>query len=257
MKKMICLCLVLCFFINLPVFSERRYSLEKEVLLNNQEIVFQVYYDSGNSAWTRYAGRAAVRYLKAMEEYLSVDFPARDSFEINGRETVYLNGTRVGGYNTWNEVALEYGLSKVNNPGLLFHELGHYWFWNGNIKWLYEGMVSFLPLAMIDAGVLELSVDEYNAILSHWGFFKDSLIDSPSVGKDFRTTDFTIYYMKTFRVQFLLFQELGSVKYREFAREYFYIIKNQGGFASEDEVLKILSDYKDIDWEEFLLDWVF
>jgi hypothetical protein len=252
-------CLV--FFLA-PVFPGTL-SREASVILKSGKISYTITYNRGKSEWADYVETMANRFLKAAENFLSIPFPRGSGFIIQGREEVIfsmkgspLDGVRIGGYNLWDEVALEYGISPVGNPALLFHELGHFWFPDGEQKWLLEGIVSYLPLAMADAGTLALENKEYTEIQTHWGLRYTSYGKDFPLEKDFRGKDNdnrSFFYMKTFKLQYLLDREMKRDTYREFLPLYQGIMKD----CSTKDLLGLLQRHKKRDWKSFLSGWVF
>jgi len=238
-------------------------TLPCSVKLTNGTISYTIQYDEGKKEWAGYIKKMTNIYLEAAEIYLSVPFPKDSGFVIDGREEVYLHlkgssldGVKIGGYNLWDEVALEYGISEIGNPALVFHELGHFWFPDGELKWMLEGVVSYLPLAMADEGMLELDKSEYAKIRNHWGLeYTQYETDLPLLydfrGKNENTRSF--FYMKTFKLQYLLHRELGKDGYSKLLSKYSSIIKN----CSSDDLLLLLNTYKKSAWKDFLTGWVF
>ena len=66
---------------------------------------------------------------------------------------------------------------------------------------------------MADAKILTLKEEEYDSILTHWGFRSCDYIKDLPVNQDFHGSDidqFGFYYLKTFKIQYLVYKELGA-----------------------------------------------
>ncbi|HUV06872.1 MAG TPA: hypothetical protein VMX75_04020, partial [Spirochaetia bacterium] len=153
-------------------------TLPGKAALSVGPVEYAVSYQEGRRDWAEYIRAVTGRFLEASEKYLARRFSRSESFSVNGREEVTHWGFRVGGMNLGDSVELEYGISRTGEPALLFHELGHFWYAyssggdgsNEELSWLIEGIVSFLPVAMREAGFFEFSDSEYRAIQLHWAF---------------------------------------------------------------------------------------
>ena len=83
----------------------------------------------------------------------------------------------------------------------------------------------------------------------------DKINDLP-VLNDFRKkkpTLFTFWYKKTFKIQFILYKELGSKAYRKFLSEF---IKNQKKYKTFKSILQLLKKIKNKNWENILSGWI-
>ena len=266
--KVIFLSFILCLFaINcakttdpivepLPITGTE--SISGTVALMNGNVSINVYYDSGYRQWADYQLAAAQTYLPAAETYLNAALPKENSFNICGQEQVIIWGREYGGQNTWDEILLKYDESPIGSLSIPYHELTHYWFPATNICWLYEGIVSFLSYEMIDSGDLILTDDEADSILPYWGFYNVDYYDSDDpLITDFRNSGSYVqqsfYYQKSFKVQYILFKELGASGYQSFIRQLY----SQAPLADENDVITLLNSIKVIDWNSFLTGWVF
>ncbi len=239
--------------------------LSGQLKLTGGSVEYVVHYERGRRDWAEYVRSSARNYLVAAERYLSMSYPAKPFFPIYGWQEVHYNGFRVGGTNLGDKIELEYGISEIGKPGLLFHELGHFWFgftngyWSPSeeINWLVEGIVSFLPIAMADSGFLRLSESEYSEIRAHWGFVGHRAVSDRPVNQDFRydvKAEFSgFFYIKTFKVQYLIYRELGPERYRRFLKELLAI----GSSRDNEEIIDLLSEVKPADWKGLLGGWVF
>lgn len=219
-----------------------------------------VAFDAGRGDWARYVLTHTLKYLPALESFLGVDIPYGKTIRIEGQRRVLLNGTRVGGLNRpLGTIRMEYGLLKVGNPALLYHELGHFWFalrGKEELPWMVEGLVSYLPLAMAEAGAFKLAPGQMEVLRGHWGFRLGLFQPDAPLLKDFRPRGgewFPAWYRKTFKLQYLLHRRLGPEKYRRLARNFY------AGFPVNDSttVVSLLNALRPGDWPEFLSGWVF
>ncbi|MBN1410667.1 MAG: hypothetical protein JW969_07465 [Spirochaetales bacterium] len=260
LRKIIGLMAIYVFFsICLPVFSITE---DKSFNVEDQQINFTLHYDKGQEEWAAYATAAMEKIIHSYIHYLSTSFPQPGKYDFFGKNEVYLNqkdsamnGVRIGGFNLWDRIEVEYGISPIGNPGLIFHETGHFWF-GSDLHWMDEGLVSFLPVAMMEAGFLELDEKEANEVKRHWGFwFNDNKKDKP-LSKDFRGQDEgdrQLYYSKTFKLQYIIYKELGPEKYREWVSAYYLIKKKK----TDKLIIDLLNKYKKMNWKKFLSGWVF
>ncbi|MEE8435402.1 MAG: hypothetical protein V3S64_11495 [bacterium] len=231
-----------------------------EVTLSRGPLPLTVVYDTGREAWARYVLERTRAYLPAVESYLGVKLPHGKTIRIEGHRRVYLKGKWVGGSN-WPPgiIRMEYRLLKVGNPALLYHELGHFWFGlrgREELPWMVEGVVSYLPLAMAEAGNFHLDPGQLGVLRGHWGFrggfFKP---DAPML-KDFRPKGgewFQAWYRKTFKLQYLLHRELGAKNYRRLLQTFYA----EFPINETPRVLSMLGGLRAGDWRRFLSGWVF
>ena len=240
-------------------------TLPGKAALSVGPVEYAVSYQEGRRDWAEYIRAVTGRFLEASEKYLARRFSRSESFSVNGREEVTHRGFRVGGMNLGDSVELEYGIRRTGEPALLFHELGHFWYAyssggdgsNEELSWLIEGIVSFLPVAMREAGFFEFSDSEYRAIQLHWAFEDHKREKDLPVAHDFRFEtggDFSgFFYIKTFKIQYLLFKELGPEGYRRSLRE----IPTVSATGTNRQILAVLNRLKPADWHSLLSGWVF
>jgi hypothetical protein len=119
-----------------------------------------------------------------------------------------------------------------------------------------EGLASFLPVAMVEQGFLSLKPFELEEVKRHWGYRyntykRDIILENDFRGKD--EQDRQLYYSKTFKLQYLLYKELGPENYRKLVIEYLKV----GNNITNKNIIKILNKYKKINWKKFLSGWVF
>ena len=130
------------------------------------------------------------------------------------------NGIRVGATTLWETIAIEYEISKPGNPGVVFHELNHYWcgnakgFWDvpDDLDWLNEGLASFLPIAMARSNWLDLADSEFDHVMRHWGTAYPVFNADTPVGRDYKATrgvERNFHYAKSFKILYLIHGALG------------------------------------------------
>lgn len=240
------------------------------VKLQSGYVTVTVDSNSDKNEWNSYTQRKTEDFLKALETYVRAEFPGPDSFIVKGRDNIYYEdpnsenyGKRVGGANFWDYIGIEYELSQVGSPALLLHEIAHYYFGypldlsDFEVSWLIEGLVSYLPIAMVDSGILKLGSDEYNSIFSHWGFYNSDIDKGRPLIVDFRweSSDlFSRFYMKSFKIVHILYKELGTSSFRSFVVDLYH---QKAKVEKMDELVELLSKYKRTDWNGILSGWVF
>jgi len=229
---------------------QNSFSLEKTIILQDFSITVPIEFVKNGETWAEYILQKTADYLTQTETYLNSPFRFKDGFTIKCCDDC-------GSMNS-SEVFINYS----RNPALLFHELGHFWFGysEGHVQeqWLVEGIVSFLPAAMSRGGMLDLSTEEYEGVWDAWLFNiyiepEDDVYLSyeKTFSKDV-TEQYDNRYFKSFKVQYLIFMELGGEGYRRFL-QLLLTEKPQ----SNDEVMDILSAVKQKNWRAFLTGWVF
>jgi len=272
MRKLIVL---LCFFSLFFIYAKS--SDIKTHKLQNGSVHIRIIDEKKNKKWSKYYNNRIYFLLRAYEKYLSKSFhdaskiyynhlPEKEKWTVKifGKEKVYLKKRWVGGYNNTSGIFgeprgifVEYGLTKVNQPALIFHEIGHFFYYgSGETAWLSEGIVSFLPVILYKQKMLSLEKQEAGSIPPHWGFVNtDHKMDLP-VLKDFRKTNpglFKFWYKKTYKIQFILYKELGAKSYRKFLGE---LVKNRDKYKTYKSILKLLKKLKNKNWEKLLSGWV-
>ena len=238
----------------------RAAEMRGEVRLSGRSLPLTVAYATGREAWARYVLERTRAYLPAVESYLGVNLPYGRTIRIEGQRRVLLNGKWVGGLN-WplGTLRMEYNLLRVGNPALLYHELGHFWFGlrgREELPWMVEGAVSYLPLAMAEAGKFKLDSGQEEVLRAHWGFRLGNFKPDAPMQTDFRPKGvkwFQAWYRKTFKFQYLLHRELGGGKYRRLVRSF------HAGFPVNDSttVVSLLNGLQPGDWPGFFSGWVF
>ena len=222
----------------------------------------------GREAWARYVAQSAKRFLQAAGAYLDRPPNAPGEIFLVGRRKVTLEGKWVGGYVRGNRVYLQYDLIGPGYPWKLFHGLGHLWFaYQGHmgnkdqVAWFIEGAVSYLAIAMNDIpagqpGALMLEDRERGSILAGTlAGFRAPQADLP-MHIDFRNQGGELsrfWYNKTFKLQYLLYRELGAKNYRKLLRAF----HKKPRFGQAQPLLEMMYRVKPMDWKAFLGGWVF
>ena len=131
---LITIALILLPIVMLPAEGPRL-TRDGTLALQNGVLDYTLEMDPGNDEWAEYVMRITERFLPAAEEYLGAPLPRTEPFIIHGRDVVLYDrpdpgkyGTRVGGVNFWDYIGIEYELTYIGEPALLFHELGHFWY---------------------------------------------------------------------------------------------------------------------------------
>ena len=234
----------------LVVSSAKAHALEKTIVLRNVTISVPIEYKADRDAWARYMLSKTADYLAATEEYLDTPFRFSEGFTIKACD-------ECGSMNA-SEVFIGYS----DSPALLFHELAHFWYGYapGEIQanWLVEGINSFLPLAMRIAGTLTLSEAEYRGIWEAWSFRQsfdassDMFLSHERAFSKDESERYERRYSKSFKVQYLLYMELGEAGYRRFLR---LLLTEKP--RDEEAILDLLYAIKPQDWAAFLSGWIF
>jgi len=270
--KILIIFLVILFFVPVFVFSDPYLNkITKTIKLKDGELKYYITYKGNRDKWAEYIMQKSRDFLIAAEDYLGLNFPKMDVCQIKARDKIYYNdpdsklqGIRIGGSNFAGYIGIEYDLSKMYNPALLFHELGHYWF--GQIylygeeetTCLIEGVVSFLPVAMANLNFLTLDEKEYYSLFQHWGISWVEHADDPALQTDFRWQNNeerrSVYYLKTFKLQYYIYKELGKEKYKEFLIETLATSESEDNI---DEIIIRLNKLKKTKWRKLLSGWLF
>ena len=255
----IILCFVVLFFLpGSTCFASERKEKVKKVTFNYITTEIKIRYDKGHEEWADFIMANTCAYIPAVENYLGWTFP-HEVFIINGGEKICSpSGEWVGGYNRGEEIDIQYNLSQPGNPGLLYHEINHSWFlsWGEvGIEWFIEGICSFLPVSIGDSGFLSDKYVRRDNIFTQWGFHSDlSSVEDEPLCMDFRyeKDKFGFFYHKTFRVQYIIYKELGTEKYHDFVVDAY----NTSYLKDVNTIIDILSKYKETDWKSILSGWV-
>ncbi|TGM15995.1 hypothetical protein EHQ81_06290 [Leptospira selangorensis] len=240
--------------------------------LKGGEIKLAVRNETELKEWDKYAFEKTKRILDAYESYLGIPFhqasspifktlpsSEKDKIRLVLKDTVFLNGTRVGGYNNVSGelgkelgIFMELGLVPPGYPALLLHELGHYYFTEPS--WLSEGIVSYLPYLLSKRGYLKLDADELQSITEEWSLTEAIPKNDQPLSKDFHLSNPALgpwFYSKSVRTQFIIHKELGYEGYKSFLK---HIASSE--MLNTELVFKILNKVQRKDWNKILQGWV-
>ena len=200
----------------MPILRGVEEPIRRQVDLQTASIELSVTFAPGQSEYAEYVLSRAATYLEHVEEYLSSPCPRKESVAIHIVEG--------GGSNKGDYIEIDFG--GVDNPALLFHELSHYWYGyylsGYDQGWLIEGLMSFLPIAMAESGLLPISQTEYRMIFAAWSFERtDFPVDYPvynAFTEDNSEEMRSLAYPKIFKIQYLIHRELGRENYRRLPR---------------------------------------
>jgi hypothetical protein len=259
----------------LPVFplsAANRLTLKGSVTLESGPLPFTVEYDTGREDLARKVRDWTEAWLPAAEAWLGVPLPQKNPFVIELKETVIYDwpghpftGQKMGGLNYGDVVRVEYASFTGDNPALLYHELGHWWFGTAlpfgpdSTDWLNEGGTSFLTMGMHLSGRFPLDPVTKKAVFIYWGetllnpLKKDAPLER-DIRKEGWEDNSSLYYSKTFYCHYMLFLRLGSAGYLEFVRTLMSLGRSP---ADNAEVAALLGGIKKENWNKILGGWVF
>ncbi|EMJ99888.1 hypothetical protein [Leptospira sp. B5-022] len=241
--------------------------------LKGGDIKLSVRNETELKEWDKYASDKTKKILDAYESYLGISFhqasspifktlpsSEKDKIRLILKDTVFLNGTRVGGYNNVSGelgkelgIFMELGLVPPGYPALLLHELGHYYFTEPS--WLSEGIVSYLPYLLSKRGYLKLDADELQSVTEEWSLAETIPKNDPPLSKDFHLSNPSLgpwFYSKSVRTQFILHKELGYEGYKSFLKQ----VASSSEILNTEQIFKILNQVQRKDWNKILQGWV-
>ncbi|TGK11690.1 hypothetical protein EHO60_05185 [Leptospira fletcheri] len=246
--------------------------MEQSVRFRDGDTVFSIRNETSAHSWNQYAFEKTRDLIDAYESYTGVSFQRatvpvyktlpeseKNRIRLVLKESVYLNGTRIGGYNnvsggTGKELGifLESGLVPIGSPALLLHELGHYYFTEP--IWLTEGIVSFLPFLLAKKGILKLTKQEISSVSDEWQLSERPSKIDPPLAENFQSDDPRVgawLYSKSVRLQGILYRELGNENYRKFLKTAISQDLSDG-----NGLLAVLRSIQPKNWESILKGWV-
>ncbi len=150
---------------------------------------------------------------------------------------------------------------------LLYHEIDHWWF-GQNPRFISEGVSSFIPLALNESGDLKLTSDEILEIKNWWGFFTPTILKDRPLGDEDITNlsgdeSFSLFYQKTFKIQYLIYQELGADLYLKFLKSlkdydsnHDFFVQPSADSQDTDGIITKLNEVKDLNWGRKLSGWI-
>lgn len=211
------------------------------------KIIFR--FAKGKEDWVAPLVTEAPRYISLVERYMGSPFYYHDYIIIKGC-------AGCGCYMDGHVIHLDYSYQPTSNPAVLFHEINHYWFYYYNPRqlneWFIEGVASFLPVAMGRAGYLPNSAKYTQLIDFWWGMdtaMPDNFKDLPL--HHFKSSNRSVLYNKSYRLQYLIHCLLGPGKYRRFLQT--IAKKKRSDLAF---VIKTLNRLKRHNWKRFFKGWV-
>ncbi|NMC62208.1 MAG: hypothetical protein GYA55_03485 [SAR324 cluster bacterium] len=245
---------VFILFFFLFMFSSPVQSLADEqtfiVNLKHGPLKVTIEYDTEYSSWADYAIEQVKFYLPRVEQYLGIRFPPYRHIHIYHCSDCL----------SWNQddwIRINYKESIVGSPGLLIHELNHFWFRYDTApkcqNWLIEGIVSYLPIAMREKGTLPDTTEYRDIINRYWGFNWVPTEDRKITALcPFDESKRSGVYLMSYRLQFLIHKILGPTKYQRFLRNY-----HRTHPHDNKAVIKLLRRFEKRNWRLFLRGWVF
>lgn len=154
---------------------------------------------------------------------------------------------------------------------LLYHEIGHWWF-GQEPRWISEGVSSFLPIAMYEAGFYRINNLEVEKIHSWWGLRNampknDYPLGDKPAPTEANASDFPLYYEKSYKLQYVILRELGAELYQKFLmtlmnpankqwNDYFIAPSPELLERKTEGALELLKRQKPIDWDKKLSGWL-
>lgn len=205
----------------------------------------------------------AIKYIPALANYLGIA-PAGSTFRI----TQLTDNSIARNDGNTVLIPLDWPTPKVpTGHPLLYHEIGHWWF-GQNPRWISEGVSSFLPIAVEKAGLVSFTKSELEAIYNWWGFYipkiqGDIALSDDELKEIAHDVGFPVNYQKSFKIQYILFNELGKDKYKAFLRSLLdnertdehWVLKVEE-YANTSGILTALKNQKNLDWSKLLSGWI-
>ncbi|XDD50302.1 hypothetical protein AB3N59_00300 [Leptospira sp. WS92.C1] len=261
------------FLISVSLYSDKSAWIRR-IPLSRGELILEIKNSSQEKEWNEFAYRKTTDLFKALESYSGISFHEASASVFEGQratekfkvllvvqDQILLNGTRVGGYNNISGdlgpargIFMEPDLSPPGFPALLFHELGHFYF--SDIAWLSEGLVSFLPFVLYKENKIKLSKEELISMAEEWNSEEglQGRKDLP-LDPDFREKlplSTPVFYNKAFKIQYILYKELGSEGYRDFVKKLVF----ENSPKTTGQVILILKSIRNKNWTSILKGWV-
>jgi hypothetical protein len=247
-KSLIFFLITIIFVSPSTLFAIKEYTA-KTMTLQERTASIRIEYEPKRKKIAEYYLNKAILYIPAMEKYLESPFPVDDI-------TIWLDEKPGHAYKYSNGVKLvRHHLSK-KFPAVLFHEFGHFYYSSWTDKWLVEGINSFLPIAIAEYGLLSKNDAAYDSVMRTWGFYSTGTTNDRPVMIDFRRTVWHFYYSKTFKIQYLIYKELGKEKYRQFVQDVALQMRYFLDY-SHLTTIRLLKKYKMMNWKRFLSGWVY
>lgn len=204
-----------------------------------------------DKAWADYIVQQTKIFLPRAEKYVGIPFPY-SNIRIS---PLYCTGCM--SWNRNNSVLLNYDDTAVGHPAILLHELSHFWFRDDARpvcqEWFYEGIASFLPVAMSERGVLP-NTPEYRKELERRFSFR---IKNPYRFRDkpicpYGAAKRNILYTKAYRIQYLVYKLTGASRYQKLLKQY-----KQSRPHNNTAMVSLLNRFTKKNWQRLLRGWVF
>jgi hypothetical protein len=219
-----------------------------DIHLRNGKATVQVEYEEKRKKIADYYLQKALLYLPVLETYLDIPFPITHI-------TIKLDENPGHAYKFgWGVKLVKHHLSR-KYPSVLYHEFGHFYYRGWTENWLVEGINSFLPVAIAEYGLADKKEIVYDNVLSTWGFGNTNTKNDKPVIIDFRREVWHFFYTKTFKIQYLIYKELGKKRYRSFVQDVSIAMKDHR--YTNSSTIHLLQSYKKMDWKKFLSGWVY
>ena len=233
---------------NIPLCAEQR---AFHVPLKKSSLKVTLEFDSGHEDWADYAQEQIAFYLPLAERFLKQPFPQMGGIIVRGCEecTAFRQDKRI---------QVSYSSTHSDSPSLLFHELNHFWFYYYSTSrcqdWLIEGIVSFLPTALRERGLLPDTYEYDQAVSRWWGF--NWLPPDEAEWRDRPLCPFdesmrTMIYSKSYRLQYLIYHLVRPSRYSRFLRRYQRLARHDNA-----SVIKLLNSFSRKNWRRLLRGWV-
>jgi hypothetical protein len=248
-KRFLIVSLIIIIFLSSSAIYAIKEYITKTMTLQDKTAVIRIEYEPKRKNIAAYYLDKAILYIPALETYLASPFPIDDI-------TIWLDEKPGHAYKCADGIKLVRHHLSCKLPGVLFHEFGHFYYSSWTDKWLVEGINSFLPVAIAEYGLLGKNDVSYDSVLETWKFHSADAANDLPVCIDFRTTMWHFYYTKTFKIQYLIYKELGKEKYRRFVRD---VAREMQYFLDYSSLttIRLLKKYKMMNWKKFLSGWVY
>jgi hypothetical protein len=201
--------------------NDGRFRMSSEILVLGTPRIVEIIYQQGSEGFASYHLEYAVKFIPKIADYFQIA-PTQTVFRITqltDGSTDRNEGTSVF-FHLENQFSETKGLP-TGHP-LLFHEIGHWWF-GQNPRFIAEGVSSFLPIAIMNEGLINFDKKEINDIYSWWGFYNPKIVDDVPLGdNEYKEKTgypgFSLNYEKSFKIQYIIYNELGKDKYKIFLK---------------------------------------
>jgi len=278
-RNFLILCLLFCVFeisfakILFSFWNSNSYEKERlpdgkirmytEVAVLGETKIVEVIFTPNVESFAPQILENAIRIIPAVANYLQIA-PKHERYTIT--HLIDKSTAR----NEGNTVLVPFNYPDPNKPlpvPLLFHEIDHWWFGH-NPRFISEGVSSFLPMALAQSGHLTLTEDEMIQIQNWWGFFTPTILkDRPLGDDDVKNLNgdesFSLFYQKSYKIQYILYKELGAEGYLSFLKSLKDFDSSEEHFVQTVElghqtegILTLLNEVKAANWKQILSGWI-